>query len=82
MSSVPTRFDLKKIIVQYYHTNRCPANTRRWINGVLTLGQRRRRWPNVKTPLIQRPVFAERECIDLLVQISDTANILNTYDIC
>ena len=34
-----------------------PANTRRWVNAVLTLGQRRRRCPNVKTTLTQRLVL-------------------------
>ena len=34
------------------------ANTRRWINGGLSLGQRRRLWANIKPPLIQRLVFA------------------------
>ena len=35
-----------------------PANTTRWNNDVLMLGQRRRRWPNIKTALFQRCVFA------------------------
>ena len=38
-----------------------PANTRHWAAGVvLMLGQRRRRWPNIKTPSAQlhRLVFA------------------------
>ena len=35
-----------------------PANTRRGTNAVLLLGQRRRRWTNIKTVLIQRFVFA------------------------
>ena len=34
--------------------------TRRWINVFLMLGQRRRRWPNIKTTLIQHLVFAEQ----------------------
>ena len=37
---------------------RLPANTRRWNNDGLMLGQRRRRWPNIKSSLVQRLVFA------------------------
>ena len=38
---------------------RCsPANTRRWPNVGLTLGQRRRRWANVSPTFDQRLVFA------------------------
>ena len=36
----------------------CPVNTRRWNNAVLMLGQRRRRWANIKTALFHRLVFA------------------------
>ena len=35
-----------------------PANTIHWNNVVLMLGQRRRRWANVKTTLFQCIVFA------------------------
>ena len=35
-----------------------PANTRRWANVELTLGQRRRRWANDSPTLAQRIVFA------------------------
>ena len=35
-----------------------PEDTRRWNNGGLTLGRRRRRWTNVKLTLIQRVVPA------------------------
>ena len=35
-----------------------PANTTRWNNDVLMLAQRLRRWPNIKTSLFQRVVFA------------------------
>ena len=35
-----------------------PANTRRWTNAVLMLGQRRRRWANINTTLGHRLVFA------------------------
>ena len=35
-----------------------PANTRRWLNVVLMLGQRRRQWANIKPTLRQRLVFA------------------------
>ena len=37
-----------------------PANTRRWPNVGLTLGQRRRRWADVSPTLGQRLVFAEK----------------------
>ena len=35
-----------------------PANTRRLANADLMLGQRRRRWPNIKPALVKRFVFA------------------------
>ena len=35
-----------------------PTNTRRWPNGGLMLGQRRRRWANISPTLGQRFVFA------------------------
>ena len=35
-----------------------PANTRRWTNVGLMLGQRRRRWANINPTLVQRLVFA------------------------
>ena len=35
-----------------------PANTRRWPNVGLMLGQRRRRWANVCPTFVQRLVFA------------------------
>ena len=35
-----------------------PANTRRWTNVGLMLGQRRRRWANINTTLVQCLVFA------------------------
>ena len=35
-----------------------PANTRHWTNVCLMLGQRRRRWANIKPTLVQRLVFA------------------------
>ena len=35
-----------------------PAKKRRWSNGFLMLSQRHRRWPNIKTTLVQRLVFA------------------------
>ena len=37
------------------HTNL--ANTRRWVNAGLVLGQRRERWNNIKAVLAQRLVF-------------------------
>ena len=40
------------------HSSCFPANTLRWNNDVLMLGQRRRRWANIKTSLFQRVVFA------------------------
>ena len=48
-----------------------PVNTPRWNNDVSMLGQRRRRWANIKTLLFQRVVFAgegvhQAACIDLL----------------
>ena len=36
------------------------GNTGRWINVGLMLGQRRRRWANIKTILAQRLVFVDR----------------------
>ena len=43
------------------------ANTTRWSNDVLMLGQRRRRWTNIKTSLLQRVVFAGVRLIGLLM---------------
>ena len=34
------------------------ASTRRWTNVVLMLGQSRRRWPSIKTTLVQRLLLA------------------------
>ena len=42
-----------KIIIQFYQIYN-PADTICWMNVVLMLGQRRRRWTNIKTTLIQR----------------------------
>ena len=39
-----------------------PENTRRWNAGFM-LGQRRRRWSNIKPPLAQRLVLAERTAV-------------------
>ena len=38
---------------------RCPANMGQLLNGVLKLGQRRGRWPNIKTALGQCIVLAD-----------------------
>ena len=35
-----------------------PANTVRWPNVILMLGQRRRRWPNIEITFGQRTLFA------------------------
>ena len=35
-----------------------PANTRRWTNADLMLAHRLRRWPNIKSALVQRLMFA------------------------
>ena len=35
-----------------------PGNTRRWTNADLMLAHRLRRWPNIKSALVQRLVFA------------------------
>ena len=40
------------------HENNFPAGTRRWTNVGLLLGQRRRRWANIKPTLVQGPVPA------------------------
>ena len=40
-----------------------PANTTRLSNDVWMLAQRLRRWPNIKTSLFQRVVFAEQFAI-------------------
>ena len=44
-----------------------PAKTIHWNNVVLMLGQRRRRWANVKTTLVERLVLVA------------TFNILDTF---
>ena len=43
---------------QHQSLDTFPASTRRWSNAGLMLGQRRRRWLNIKAPLVQRLVFA------------------------
>ena len=35
----------------------CPVDTKHWTNVDLMLGQRRRRCPNFKSELVQRPVI-------------------------
>ena len=47
-------------------TRTYPANTGNWNSVGLMLGQRRRRWPNIKTTLVQRIVFSwdAGECTD------------------
>ena len=40
------------------NTVRHPVDTSRWHNVVLMLVHRPRRWPNIKTTLCQRLVFA------------------------
>ena len=40
------------------HKRNIPENTTRWNTDVLMLGQRRRRWANIKTSLFQSVVFA------------------------
>ena len=39
-----------------------PANTRRWTNVGLMLGQSRRRWANIKPTLVQRPSGTVSRC--------------------
>ena len=41
------------------HVDTTPANTGHSPNAVSMLGQRRRRWANIKTALGECPVFAE-----------------------
>ena len=48
--------------VNNHISNANPANTRRWPNVGLLLGQRRRRWPNSKPTLGQRLIFAGKRC--------------------
>ena len=47
-----------------------PENTGRSINADLMLGQRRRRWANIKSALDERPVFAGMsEALKLMTDI-------------
>ena len=48
-----------------------PANTRRWVDAGLMLGQRRRRWANLKSALAQRHVFfcTKRRPRDIYIDI-------------
>ena len=48
-----------------------PANTRRWTIVGLMLGQRRRRWPNIKTTLAQRLEFAGTAITMCCFSVSD-----------
>ena len=53
--------------------------TTRWNNAVLMLGQRRRRWANIKTSLFQRVVVAGNiRCGPLSIQFSQHLRILKT----
>ena len=45
-----------KTVSAFRHTS--PASTKHWIDVGLMLGQRRRRWPNIKPTLFQCLVFA------------------------
>ena len=56
-----------------------PANTVRWNNDVLMLGQRRRRWANIKTLLFQRVVFAGMvlDCARLYIYVSLYLHLLS-----
>ena len=47
-----------------------PSKNEIWLNVGLLLGQHRRRWPNIKPILIQRPVFAHVPQVILSNQIN------------
>ena len=49
------------VIVRYVCMVHIPANTRHSPDTVLMLGQRRRRWPNIETVLVECLVFAGME---------------------
>ena len=49
---------VKRLLPTQNYIHPPPANTTRWTNADLMLGQRRRRWTNIKTALVQRLVFA------------------------
>ena len=56
-----------------------PANTTRWNNDVLMLGQRRRRWASVKTSLFQRVVFAGKLTpIQCLLNVGPASPVLGS----
>ena len=54
------RLQFNAVTISSQH-NVCPADTRRWINVVLTLVHRLRRWTNVKPTWIQRLVSVYEE---------------------
>ena len=53
------RFTTERVLIERINQPpTIPANTACWNNDVLMLAQRLRRWPNIKTSLVQRVVFA------------------------
>ena len=53
----------------------CPANTTPWTSVCLLLAHRLRRWPNIKTTVVQRLVFAGLSGVVLVVVID--SGVLN-----
>ena len=50
-----------------YNITHNPTNTRCWSNVVLMFGQRRRRWPNIKTTLDQHVVFVGNNTLSVII---------------
>ena len=58
-----------------------PANTRRWRNVGLLLGQRLRRWHNNKTTLRQNLVFAGTRVCAMLRRTEKKTHKSETYQL-
>ena len=53
-----SRYCLTMVLIYQWKQTHLLANTSHWINAVLMLAQRRGRWDNIKTALVQCLVFA------------------------
>ena len=76
-----------KIIYRIICSNRrcrhiCPADTRRWTNTVLMLGQHQRRWADIITTLVQRLVparYTDTMVVQCWASVADDGLTLNQH---
>ena len=62
------------------HRLRYWSNKKPTIDPMLMLGQRRRRWTNIKTTLVQRLVFAGEGRVYRKEQLSETTVLYALFD--